>query len=145
MGEQRYKQWAQCSSAIPTLPPPTTDPTDQAAGAFTAMENVCLLLSSRKLLKNKKYKMLVSNRQLPHAKNYNHKFNPISILWLKMKHMLLLPAIKNRYFYHLRTNLCSQISQEQHYSQTTPDLPKSSIATLLGSRHLKCFCQVLTL
>lgn len=89
--------------------------------------------------------MLVSNRQLPHAKNYNHKFNPISILWLKMKHMLLLPAIKNRYFYHLRTNLCSQISQEQHYSQTTPDLLKSSIATLLGSRHLKCFCQVLTL
>lgn len=60
------------------------------------------------------HKMLVSNGQLPHTKNYNHKFNPISVA--KDAAHVAAGCYKNRYFYHLRTNLCYQILK----SSTTP-------------------------
>lgn len=52
VGAQRHTEpWAPCGFAVPVLLPTTSQPTDLAAGVFTTMEKVCLLLFPWKLQK----------------------------------------------------------------------------------------------
>lgn len=93
---------------------------------------------------------IIDNYQMP--KNDNHLSRPF------LSNMCSPPAkcaahvaaayyknrFKNNYFYHLRTNLCSQLLNS---NTTSPDLLRRSIAIQLGSRerHLKLCCRVLSI
>lgn len=98
------------------------------------------------------HKILVSNRQLLHAKKWQSWFHSFlySMCYPPAKAAVHVAAAccKNRfeniYFYHLRTNLCSLLLKS---NTTTPNLLRRSIAILRGrrKRHLKSSCQVLSL